>query len=299
MTRFLIFVGAVLAAWSQCAGAIDAATERSLVEQWRAQRVAELTSDTGWLTLVGLLWLDPGANSFGRGDTNHLLLNYPSVPLNVGTFVLASNGVRFSASKGSGFTHNGQPVSTIDMVPDTRGEPTVLAKGSLRIFIIERSGKFGIRVRDLDSPRRRQFVPIEYYPIDPSWAVEARFEPYEPHHQVRISNILGMEQEMDSPGALVFNIDGREWRLDAVLEAPNDQSFFVMFADGTNGTGSYPGGRFLHVPLPKQGVSKVDFNESYNPPCAFNDFATCPLPPYQNHLALRIEAGEKAYGNAH
>jgi hypothetical protein len=111
--------------------------------------------------------------------------------------------------------------------------------------------------------------------------------------------VLGIEEEMDSPGALTFNIDGRDWRLDAVLQDPNDKDFFVMFADGSNGNGSYGGGRFLHVPFPAQGVSRVDFNQAYNPPCAFNDFATCPLPPYQNRMALRVEAGEKAYGNGH
>jgi uncharacterized protein (DUF1684 family) len=295
MTRFIVLVGAALMAWCECAVAIDAAAERNTVEQWRAQRVAELTGDDGWLTLVGLLWLEKGENTFGRSRTNRLVLNHPAVPEVAGTFVQDSSGIRFSARPGSAITRGGQPVSTIDMVPDSRGNPTTLSKGTLRFFIIERSGRFAVRVRDLDSPRRRNFTPIEYYPVDPGWAIDARFEPYQPHHKIRISTVLGYEQEMDSPGALIFNIDGREWRLDALLQDPADKTFFVMFADGTNGSGSYGGGRFLHVPFPQQGLSRVDFNQAYNPPCAFNDFATCPLPPYQNHIALRIEAGEKAY----
>jgi hypothetical protein len=299
MTRFIIVVGAALAAWCQCAAAINAATERNVVEQWRARRVAELTADDGWLTLAGLLWLEKGTNTFGRARTNQLVLDHPAVPPTAGTFELSSSGIRFTARPGSGITHNGQPVSSVEMIPDTRGSPTTLSKGSLRFFIIERSGRFAVRIRDLDNPRRRQFTPMEYYPIDPSWVVDARFEPYEPHRQIRISTVLGTEEQMESPGALIFNIDGREWRLDAILEDPKDTTFFVMFADGSNGSGSYGGGRFLHVPLPTQGVSQVDFNEAYNPPCAFNNFATCPLPPYQNRIALRIEAGEKAYGNGH
>jgi uncharacterized protein len=299
MTRFIFVVGAVLAAWCQGAAATDAATERTVVEQWRAKRVTELTADDGWLTLAGLLWLEKGTNTFGRARANQLVLDNPALPPTAGTFELSSSGVRFTARPGTGITHDGQPVASIEMIPDTRGNPTTLSKGSLRFFIIERSGRFAVRIRDLDNPHRRQFVPIEYYPIDPSWAVDARFEPYQPHHQIRISTILGYEEQMDSPGALIFNIDGREWRLDALLEDPKDTTFFVMFADGTNGNGSYGGGRFLRVPFPTQGVSRVDFNEAYNPPCAFNDFATCPLPPYQNHLALRIESGEKAYGNGH
>ena len=301
MTRLTALVGAVLALgcpWV-CAGVVDENTERNAVQQWREARVAELTSDTGWLTLVGLFWLDRGENSFGRAPSNHLVLNHPSLAPTAGTFTLGEHGVSFEAQRGSAITHGGKTVSRIDLVADTQGEPTVLASGSLRFFIIERSGKMGVRVRDLASPRRREFAPIEYYPIDSQWVFDARFEPYEPHRHIRIVNILGLEQEMDCPGALVFNKDGREWRLDAVLEDPRDQTLFVMFGDRTNGSGSYGGGRFLHVPLPAGGAARVDFNQAYNPPCAFNDFATCPLPPEQNKLALRVESGEKTYGNGH
>ncbi len=303
MTRFAALVGAVLASGSALAastpGSPDALAETREVRRWRAERVAELTSETGWLTLAGLYWLDKGDNSFGRASSNHLVLNHPALARHAGKFVLDAAGAHFVASSGSGITHAGRPVSAVDLVADTQGEPTVLSSGPLRFFIIERAGKLGVRVRDIDSPRRRQFTPIDYYPIDPAWALDARFEPYEPHHRLRIINILGLEEEMDCPGALVFDKDGREWRLDAVLEDPRDQTLFVMFADRTNGDGTYGGGRFLHAPLPSQGRTRVDFNESYNPPCAFNDFATCPLPPEQNKLALRIESGEKVYGNGH
>ena len=277
----------------------DATTEKHLIEQWRAARVAELTAADGWLTLVGLYWLEPGANSFGRAASNRLVLNHPALAADAGTFILDSAGVHFSSRPGSGITLAGHPVSTVNLVADTRREPTVLASGSLRFFIIERAGKMGVRVRDVDSPLRRHFTRIDYYPIAPEWVFNAHFEPYEPHRQVRIINILGQEQYMDCPGALVFSKDGREWRLDALLESPDDQALFVMFADATNSHGSYGGGRFLHVPLPAQGAARVDFNEAYNPPCAFSNFATCPLPPPQNKLQLPIEAGEKAYGSGH
>lgn len=281
------------------AGNPDSEQEIRSVQEWRAERVAALTSETGWLTLVGLFWLDPGANSFGRAHSNHLVLDHPALAAEAGTFLLTDGRVLFRAAAGSGITHDGRAVSTLELTPDIRGNPTVLQSGSLRFFLIERAGKLGIRVRDLDSPRRRQFEPIDYYPIDPRWSIDARFEEYQPHRRVKIVNILGLEEELDCPGALVFARDGRQWRLDAVLESPSDQTLFVMFADRTNGDGSYGGGRFLHVMLPRDGRTRVDFNESYNPPCAFNDFATCPLPPEQNRLALRVEAGEKAYGNGH
>jgi len=301
MTRFLA-LGATLALCGGLMGAADPDAERANVEQWRAARVAELKADDGWLNLVGLYWLEPGANSFGRAPANRLVLNHHALAGSAGTFVLDEHGVHFIAHKGSGITCAGKPVTGIDMVPDTRDKPTILASGSLEFFVIERAGKLGVRVRDLDSQRKQSFSHIDYFPIDTGWAFDARFEPYEPHRRIRIVNILGLEEEKDSPGAIIFNKDGHEWRLDAVLESPSDQHLFVMFADATNGHETYGGGRFLHVPLPTAGpdpgsaTTRVDFNESYNPPCAFNDFATCPLPPYQNHLALRVESGEKTYG---
>ena len=298
MTRFVALVGALIVSTAVLA-AVDADTEQQTVERWRADRVAELTSETGWLTLVGLYWLEKGDNTFGRAPSNRLVLDHPDLARRAGTFKWDSTGVHFTANRGSGITHGGQPVSSLDMVMDTQGEPTVISSGSLRLFVIERSGKVGVRVRDVDSPLRRQFAPIDYFPVTTDWVFDARFEPYEPHRQIKIINILGLEVEQDSPGALVFNKDGREYRLDAVLESPTDQTLFVMFGDRTNGKGSYGGGRFLHTPLPSQGTVRVDFNQAYNPPCAFNNFATCPLPPEQNKLTLAVEAGEKAYGNGH
>lgn len=277
------------------AATVDTTSEQTLVEQWRTARVADLTGEHGWLTLAGLFWLDKGDNSFGRTPANKLVFNHPALAPKAGKFVLDDQGVHFLASRGGGVTHAGQTVGALDLVADSHGEPTVMSSGPLRMWVIERAGKLGVRVRDLESPRLRDFKGIDYYPIDPSWVVDARFEPYTPHRHIPIVNILGLEEQMDCPGTLVFTKEGREWRLDALLESPGDQTLFVMFADPTNGHETYGGGRFLRVPLPEQEQTRVDFNQSYNPPCAFNDFSTCPLPPPQNHLALPVESGEKVY----
>ncbi len=219
MTRFMAFVGALILSTAVAAGE-DAANEQQTVEQWRSARVAELTSDTGWLTLVGLFWLDKGDNTFGRAPSNRLVLDHPALAPQAGTFKWDASGVHFTARPGSRITHGGQPVSSLDMVMDSQGEPTVVSSGPLRFFIIERSGKVGVRVRDIASPRRREFVPISYYPVATDWVFNARFEPYEPHRRIKIINILGLEEENDCPGALIFNKDGHEYRLDAVLESP-------------------------------------------------------------------------------
>jgi uncharacterized protein len=264
--------------------AVDAAAEKAEIEQWRAKRLANLKSDTGWLTLAGLFWLKDGKNTFER------------LP---GSFVKSGESIRFAARAGDGVTHAGKPVTTMEMVPDTHGEPTVLESGPLSFFVIERVGRYGVRLRDQNDPHRTSFRGLEYFPISTDWVFDARFEPYEPHRKIRITNILGYEEDMDSPGAIVFTKDGRDWRLDAILEEPDAKELFVMFADTTSGRETYGAGRYMYLALPDNGRVRIDFNKAYNPPCAFNDFATCPLTPFQNRLELRVDAGEKDYVGAH
>jgi uncharacterized protein len=273
-------------------------SERASVAAWREQRRNSLTSDTGWLTLAGLFWLKEGENSFGRAAANALRLDNPSLADTAGSFDLTGHKVRFTARPQSGVTHDGAPVTSLELASDASGEPTVLASGALRFFVIERAGNLGVRVRDLENPRRRQFGGLSYFPVSTGWVFDARFVPYEPVRHIRIVNILGMEEEDVSPGAVVFSHEGHEYRLDSVLEQPGDKELFIMFADATSGHETYGGGRFLYVPLPANGSTRLDFNKAYNPPCALNDFATCPLPPPQNRLTLRIDAGEKVYAGA-
>jgi uncharacterized protein len=277
---------------------VDAQAENAIIGEWRAQRLAALTSDSGWLTLTGLFWLKQGDNSFGRAAGNTLVLDHPAIAERCGTFILSGHAVRFIAAPGCAVTHEGRPVRSRALAPDTSGNPTVLAHGALRFYVIERAGNLAVRVRDLDNPHRTSFQGLSYFPVSTDWVFDARFEPYAPARRIRIMNVLGMELEYESPGAVVFAKDGREWRLDAVLEDPGDRELFIMFADATSGHETYGAGRFLYVPLPSAGRTRLDFNKAHNPPCALNDFATCPLPPEQNRLQLRVEAGEKTYAGA-
>jgi uncharacterized protein (DUF1684 family) len=289
------FLALLFAAAPQVRSAPGTDAEQAAVSAWRARRVESLTSDDGWLTLAGLFWLKPGANSFGRAPGNDLVLDNRALAERAGTFELSGGRVRFVAQPGSGVMHDGRTVGSLELASDAHGEPTVLASGALRFFIIERAGNLGVRVRDLENPHRVNFKGLDYFPVSTAWVLEARFEPYPPGRHIRIVNILGMEEDEQSPGAVVFVKDGRQWRLDTVLEEPGDQQLFIMFADATSGHETYGGGRFMYVPLPAAGHVLLDFNKAYNPPCALNDFATCPLPPSQNRLKLRVEAGEKSY----
>jgi uncharacterized protein (DUF1684 family) len=167
-------------------------------------------------------------------------------------------------------------------------------------FVIERFGQYGVRLRDSAAPAFREFDGIDRYPTDAGWRILGRFEPYDPPKEIPAPNVLDVPSTSNSPGAVVFEVDGEEYRLD-VTGDPASRRFSVVFGDETNGGETYGGGRFLSVDAPSEGDwIVIDFNRAYNPPCVFTAFATCPLPPPQNKLALRVEAGEKMYfGGAH
>jgi uncharacterized protein (DUF1684 family) len=283
------------AAPAPAAGAQD---ESARIADWRAHRLASLTSETGWLSPIALYWLKDGENSFGRAPDRAFAVDDAALAADAGVFVLSKGRVRYVAHAPS-MTYLGKPVTNLELVSDADAKPTVLIAGSLHFMLIERVGHLGIRVRDSVSPNRVLFKGLEYFPVREDWHVHARFERYNPEHRIPIVNILGMTEDMTSPGAIVFERAGRTWRLDAIEEAPGDQELFVMFSDATSGHETYGAGRFLYVGLPEGDRIDVDFNEAFNPPCAFTDFATCPLPPQQNRLALSIDAGELKYERAH
>lgn len=286
----------------------DASAHRNEIQKWQSDRLASLTKEDGWLTLVGLFWLNEGENKFGSDTKNPVVLPKDKAPRVAGSFWLKEGKVRLEAqpeanvlvAKGAADV-TGKPVTTLELKDDNDDDgPTILKLGSLLINVVKRSERIGVRVKDAESQTRREFKGLEYYPIDPKWRVEARFEPYEPGKTIPITNVLGMTDNEASPGAFAFEIDGKTYRIDPIIEK-GETDWFVMIADETTGKETYGAGRYLYVSPPDStGKVVIDFNKLYSPPCAFTNFATCPLPPRQNHLALRIEAGEKKYtGTVH
>lgn len=267
-------------------------TYRQEVESWHAERVESLKQPDGWLTLVGLHWIKQGTSSLGSDPMSDVVLP-AEAPGRVGRLVLTDGTLELKVAPGVEATVDGERVRSTELVPDTDGEATVVALDSLRFFAIRRGDWIGLRVRDLDSPALRAFDGIETFPVDPEWRVAARFEPYDPPRQVQVDDVTGNVQQMEAPGALVFEKDGEEVRLDAFDAG---ERLFVIFSDATSGTETYGAGRYLYTDKPgEDGRVEVDFNKAYNPPCAFTAYATCPLPPPQNRLALSVEAGEKVY----
>lgn len=267
---------------------------RAELEAWRRSREAALAAENGWLTVVGLYWLNEGENTVGTKPGSAIQLPQGSAPESVGVFKRRGKKITFEAVPAENVTIDGQPATRAVMRPDSAGSPTVVRLGSLSMFVIERGGRFAIRLRDKNSEARRNFGGLRYFPPDERYRVRARFVPYDPPKKIPVPNILGGAEEEPSLGYVLFQLDGREHRLDALVSG---DSLFFIFKDHTAGKETYPAGRFLYTPRPSQGEVVLDFNRAINPPCAFTPYATCPLPPKQNELAARIQAGELNYAH--
>ena len=274
--------------------AIDPEEHGAEVERWRAARLRALTAPDGWLSVVGLAWLRRGDNVVGTEGSGDVVL--PGGPGRVGTIRVERHRATFLPEPGVPVTHGGAPVTTpLLLRDDLDGSPTVLQAGGSSFFVIRREGELAVRVRDADSAARRRFTGIPHYPVDARWRVDAGFEPFDPPRRRVVPTVLGTAETYVVPGTLRFEVEGRRLRLEAFLER-GETDLFVVFADRTNEDETYPGGRFVYCRPPgDRGSVVLDFNQAYNPPCAFTPYAVCPLPPDENRLPLRVEAGEKRY----
>ncbi len=267
------------------------------IDAWHEGRESRLRSDTGWLTLVGLHPLREGRQTLGSSPRSDIVLS-ASAPSRVGTITLTFGRTTFAADSGADVElyDSDPPVSvrTIELGTDISDEPTVLSSGSLVMQVIDRSGDLFLRVKDRDHPAPREFAGIERYPVRESWRVQARLVP-EGDGQYEFENVLGQRFMADSPGRLHFEIDGADYSLRPIDNG--DGTYFILFGDTTNGSETYGAGRYVYSgEFDENGDAIIDFNKSYNPPCAFNDYSTCSLPPAGNMLPIAIRAGEKNFG---
>lgn len=264
------------------------------INRWHDKRIEEVMAPDGWLNLVGLYWLEPGPNTFGSSQENAIVFPENKIAERAGYFMVDGNSVTIYVNKGTTITTGAMPVEEQLIFHPDSSKLIVLESGSLRWNVIKRDTKLGIRLRDLGTEALTNFKGIERYPVIQEYRTEAQFEPADSSRTINITNVLGQTTAQRSPGALVFKLFGHECHLD-VLEG-NEEEFFIIFADDTNGNETYGGGRFLYVKMPSENNKVwVDFNKAYNPPCVFTPFATCPLPPSQNQIPFEIKAGEKNF----
>ena len=294
-----MIIGAVLATGigSTGAGVEDGAAYPEQVKAWRQHRIERLTAPTGWLSLVGLEWLKDGVNRLGSAKDNSIVL--AKAPAHLGTITLAAGKATIALDATSGAMINGREKSAGELLDDSHEKPTTVTFSTVSFYLVKRGDKFGLRIKDSEADTRKHFAGIDYFDIDPSWRIEAKWEAYSPPHEVEEPNILGQIDKVIVPGAAVFQRAGKTYRVEPVIETPGDKELFLVFADKTSGKETYGAARFVYTSEPKDGKVTIDFNQAYNPPCAFTPFATCPLPTKQNRLGVRVTAGEKKYRGGH
>lgn len=274
------------------------------VMAWRAERVERLRRTDGWLSLVGLHWLADGQQSIGSDASADVVL--AAGPAQLGTIDLTAGVLHFrpdATAQGIEvvqFSDDAWTVAATNatylLMPDSAEHPNQIRMGDgFSVTPIERGGKLGLRVKDANAPTRTEFTGLDYFDISKDWRIEAKWVAHKEPANFEIQNVLGMVELMPNPGYAVFERDGKEFRLYPVIEVGESQWFFI-FADRTSGRETYGPGRFLYAePVADGGTIILDFNRAYNPPCAFTEFSTCPLPPPENRLDLAVQAGEKKY----
>ncbi len=272
-----------IAAYAAVALMAGSSTYQDSVLEWQKTRDTKLRAADSWLTLVGLFWLKPGENTIGSAGSDDFVLPKGSAPERAGTLRLVGGKITFTTPDGNTrhLSYDGD-------------KPDVVHTGSVSFFLIKRGDRFAIRAKDSNSPVLKSFEGMKYFPINPELHFTAVFT--SDAKKIPILNVLGQTEWQDSPGLVEFMHKGQQYRLRPIYE---DDTLFFLFKDATNRTQTYQAGRMLNTPLPKDGKVDLDFNHSYNPPCTFTPYATCPLSPKENNLPFPVNAGELRYGKGH
>ena len=267
------------------------------INQWRDTVEKSLRRDNGWLTLAGRFIMKPGVNTFGTASNNDIV--FPAElkgtgPDVIGTITVdtAKKSVTLKLADGISMTSDGAPFTGERELKADATKRDWVTLGRISMHVIERDGRYVLRLADNDSLVRKNFPGRVWYNVNPAFKVNAKFVPYPPGRKLSIVNVIDEISEEPCPGYVEFTLKGKKYKMDVVGDG--EGLFFVM-RDGTSGNTTYRPSRFLYVdkkPEPNE-MFQLDFNKTYNPPCAFSEFTTCPLPPEQNILKTRIEAGEK------
>lgn len=284
-------IASLAAACARSEAPFDAASYEAELIEWRAQRLERLRGPDGYLNLAGLFWLEDNTVTIGSSAENDIQLP-ASAAQQVGVLRVSDAGVLLEVADDVAVLANGVPVQSILIGDDTTESPVTIEHASLAWTVIKRDDRFALRLRDFEHPALSAFPPIEYFPIRPELRVAARLERFETPKVLQVDTVIeGLGWQPESPGVVVFELEGQRMQLEAY---DSGDELFLVFGDRSTGRETYPAGRFLYADFPEEGESTIlDFNRAYNPPCAFNDFATCPVASPQNRLPVFIAAGEK------
>lgn len=266
-------------------------TYQKKIREWQKTLDTNLRKENSWLALAGLFWLEEGENSFGSGDVNDIVFPNDATPEMIGSFLVQDDNVKLDVTGDTLVDVDGVPAKEASLQPDASGAPTKLKLGALSFILIQREDGFGIRLWDNSRAEREAFPGREWFPAQEGFCIEGAYQRYANEKMVSFERENGADFKANVEGAVNFSLEGKDFSLLA-FEQP-DGDLFIIFRDATNGRETYGSGRYLSVSSPKDGKVIIDFNRAVNPPCAFTNFPTCPLPPSQNNLPISIIAGEK------
>jgi len=281
----------IFASCSQSGATFDVSVHTQEVLEWRTWRMQRLKHPEGYLNQIGLYWLEPGSYRFGAATTNDIVFG-GGAAAEIGVFTVTDQGVSMTVAEGVEVLSDGVPVRDIEIPADTTNEPIMVTHGSLAWTVVERVGRYAVRLRDFEHPFVEAFGPLPYFDIDPALRVSAKLKRYAEPKIANVGTVIeGLGYHPESPGLVEFELDDQVYTLEAYTSG---EQLFYVFGDQTNRDATYGAGRFLYSASPgDDGVTVLDFNKAYSPPCAFNDFSTCPVASPRNRLPVRIEAGEK------
>jgi uncharacterized protein len=270
---------------------IDDQAADAAVVAWRAKHETDYRRE--WVSIAGLHPLKPGANTAGSAPSNAIVLPR-TAPKQAGTFTLEGTRVRFEPAPGAAVQLRGQPVAGgIDLKDDSRRDADELTMGDVRLVVHVTGERRFVRVRDPNGPLAKAFHGFTWFPVDARYRVVGRFIPDAAPQRLKVLNTYGDVDEYASEGVVEFTLSGQTLRLRPFTTRP--KRFYFVFRDASSGQETYETARFLYSDLRDDGTTVLDFNEAYNPPCAFNPLTTCPIPLRENHLPVKILAGEQAY----
>ena len=270
-------------------GSLDQEYLREM-DEWKSKRIENLKSETGWLNLAGLFWLVEGENSFGSASDNKII--FPeSAAEHFGIILKSGDSISILVNENVKIIVDEVPIRKMHLKTDRSDYTTIMEWESFTWFIIKRESGYAIRLRDFKNPNIDKLQSIPSYPISSEWIKTAEYIPFEVSQQVEVANMVGGTDSYEVPGKIVFKHKRKSYEL---LPFKAGKGFFIIIGDLTSAIETYASGRYMYVDAPDENNNlSLDFNKAYNPPCAFTEFATCPLPPEENRLDLAITAGEK------
>ena len=289
--HFLLLGGLILGFINCTSSEENQETYIASVEAWHQQRAEQLIQPDSWLALAGLFWLADGLNNFGSDTSNQIVFPKKS-PAFMGGYSLIGDSIGIKINDSLNVYSEEHKIQEWQGVASSTPN---LKWNDLAWYLIKRGDRYGIRLRDAKNEAIEKFTGIEHFPISKNWQIEGVYEPYDSGTTIKMENVLGMNLDVSVMGSIQFSVQKKSYKLEALDDGGE---LFLIFSDETTGHSTYGAGRYLHADYPKTGSNLVvlDFNKAYNPPCAFTPYATCLLPPEQNHLPFELTAGEKDYG---